>query len=48
MSINDIMEDEEKGNQVIMTDDGLMSVKDVLEKIRKKAKDNTKRNFSEG
>lgn len=42
------MDDEEQDRQVIMVHDKPKSVRDVIEDIRKKAKDNARRDFSEG
>lgn len=47
MSINDLMEDEERGRQVIMKDGKAVPVKVVLDELLHK-KDGTKRVYSEG
>lgn len=47
-SVNEVMDEEEQGRQVIMVHGKAKTVRDVIEEIRKKAKDNTRRDFSEG
>lgn len=48
MKVNDIMEEEEQGNQIIMVHGKPMKVKDVLEEIKRKTRDKEERLFSEG
>lgn len=47
-TVNDVMEDEEQGRQVMLVDGKPMLIRDILEKIKKKNKDKTEREFSEG
>ena len=48
MSVNEVMDDEKLNQQVIMVHGKMMSVRDVLEEIKRKAKDKKNRDFAEG